>query len=134
MDDDLIAYLEKKIKSLEAERDHWKANHDNQVKLKHEITRRPSRFVEMVNEIESLKAELAATPHWVPVAEFKAVEDAFHVVHGSRKAVVEGSDTFQCIYDAGKWLWHGWEVSVTHVLAGLNPPASNEDPRGDGDQ
>ena len=79
MDEDLIAYLEKKINTLEMDNqrlresnkvfmdaarlaeieiNHWKANHDNQVKLKREITQRPSNFVEMIKEIESLKAEL----------------------------------------------------------------------------
>lgn len=132
MDEDLIAYLEKKIKALEAERDHWKANHDNQVKLKHEITQRPSRFVEMVNEIESLKKQLAVTPHWVPIANFKAVEDEFYFVFGYQS----GSLTpykYQCRFNGIAWFWQGLAVDVTHVLVGLNPPASNEDPRGDGD-
>lgn len=41
MDEDLVVYLEKKIKKLEADRDHWKANHDNQVKPKAAIADRP---------------------------------------------------------------------------------------------
>lgn len=130
MDDDLIAYLEKKIKTLEAERDHWKSNHDNQVKLKHEITRRPSRFVEMVREIESLKKQLAASPHWVPVAEFNE-SNSESIVFGT---ILEYPAN---IHDAklrgGVWRTSYGQVRVTHVLVGLNPPVSNEDPRGDGD-
>lgn len=55
MDDDLIAYLEKKIKALEAERDHWKANHDNLVKLKNEVAE--TRFVAMKKQIDDLLLE-----------------------------------------------------------------------------
>lgn len=55
MDDDLIAYLEKKIKTLEEERDHWKANHDNQVRLKNEVAE--TRFVAMRKQIDDLLLE-----------------------------------------------------------------------------
>jgi len=61
MDEDLVVYLEKKIKNLEAERDHWKANHDNQVKPKAAIADRPNlggrakRVTELVAEVDQCR-------------------------------------------------------------------------------
>lgn len=182
MDDDLIAYLEKKIKALEAERDHWKSNHDNQVAIMQAISQRPdlqdraarvtwlvaeierlkaelksfdvshdgesqlsffiqrakefeekaSRFRVLIDkseersrslesDIESLKKQIAAAPHWVPVAEFKS---------DSREHIVWNADD-QEVFVA--LMYEGRLLDVTHVLFGLSPPVSNEDPRGDGD-
>lgn len=135
MDEDLIAFLEKKIKKLEKERlkaevAHWKANHDNQVKLKQEVTRRPSRFVEMAKEIKRLKAELAAAPHWVPVAEFDKLNFQ-SIVFGA----VPGypADIHDAKLRGGVWRASYGEVLVTDVLVGLKPPVKCQDPRGDGD-
>ena len=123
------------IEEVKKDRDRWKANHDNQVKLKQSISQRPdlgdraARVAELVAEVEQLKAELAAAPRWVPVGEWND--------NGIFNVVWDNCD--KCHYDAklvrssGKWHNANSNISlpnVTYVLANLNPPnvAPNKDP------
>ncbi len=63
LQDDCIR-LRERIAELEAERDHWKANHDNQVKLKQAISQRPdlgdraARVAELLASIKVLELEV----------------------------------------------------------------------------
>lgn len=94
------------------------------------------REKQLISAIERLKAELAAAPHWVPVAEFSPAHGTMYYVCGNRWSR-NYDEMFEAIYsehpEEYAWTNYKYEVRVTHVLVGINPPVSNEDPRGDGD-
>lgn len=145
-----VTGLVAEIERLKAELKSFDVNHSGESQLSFFIQRakefeeKASRFRVLIDkseersrsleaEIESLKKQLAAAPHWVPVEKFSPEQGEFHVVHGSRNREAINGMTYECIYDGVKWLWGEWQVAVTHVLVGLNPPVSNEDHCGDGD-
>jgi hypothetical protein len=103
-------------------------------KLARELNTERMQRKEYESLAKSLEKELAAAPHWVPVAEFKN-DSKFHTVWDH-----DEDDVFEAKLHKGSGAWFasydtGRRLNVTHVLVGLNPPVAEQciDPRGDGD-